>query len=368
MRRLSRARFLFIPIIVHLLLGLVAAIWVVQTYTASRKLTFKAGAPSPNHATRAVEHRVQMAKKQNTMTAPPVKRIVSVGLSRITLPTLPAMPTSASAPAKMAGIDGATLAAMPGPMGAAASSAGGPVTAFGFREKKTGSLEGHFYDLKQTPSKTPTGIGDAPGSYERYNSVLRNFVQGGWNEGVLASYYKAPTVLYANQVYVPIGPSEEAPKTFSVQGQVKPNYWIVLYKGEVTAPRTATFRFIGRGDNTLLVRLRDKTVFDGSWPEGAILDFSAITDQNALGAARVPGWHLAGGKWFDVQAGQRLPMEILIGDSGGSFSDFLLIQEKGVTYQNRRDRTGLAYPIFQAIKSPLPMWVRTGQVVGQIQR
>lgn len=98
-----------------------------------------------------------------------------------------------------------------------------------------------------------------------------------------------------------------------------------------------------------------KTVFDGRWLKGAILDPSVIIDQNAPGSSRVPGWHLAGGRWFDVQAGEPLPLEVLIGDSGGAFSDYLLIQEKRITYQSRRDPNGLAYPSFQAIKSPLPL-------------
>ncbi len=155
---------------------------------------------------------------------------------------------------------------------------------------------------------------------------------------------------------MPIGDSAEAPRAFRVQNEVKPNFWLVLYKGEVTAPRSGTFRFVGRGDNTLVVRLREKTVFDGSWPEASVLDPSAVTEQNKLGNAAVPGWQLSAGQWFTIAQGERLPLEILIGDAGGSFSDFLMIDEKGGKYLSRRDRSGVAYPIFQAVKSPLPIW------------
>jgi hypothetical protein len=37
---------------------------VVQRYQANRKLTFKGGPPSPNPSTRALEHKVQMAKNR----------------------------------------------------------------------------------------------------------------------------------------------------------------------------------------------------------------------------------------------------------------------------------------------------------------
>ena len=66
------SRFLMISIAAHLLFGLGAAYWVVQRYQANRKLTFKGGPPSPNPSTRALEHKVQMAKKQSTMSAPAI--------------------------------------------------------------------------------------------------------------------------------------------------------------------------------------------------------------------------------------------------------------------------------------------------------
>src|SRR5207244_9901796 len=60
---------------------------LVQRYQANRKLTFKGGPPSPNPSTRALEHKVQMAKKQSTMSAPSLaKRITTTGLAKVALP------------------------------------------------------------------------------------------------------------------------------------------------------------------------------------------------------------------------------------------------------------------------------------------
>jgi len=51
---------------------------VRQVHNPTHKLTFKGGPPSPNRSERAIEHKVQMAKKQNTMSAPAIsKRIVT---------------------------------------------------------------------------------------------------------------------------------------------------------------------------------------------------------------------------------------------------------------------------------------------------
>src|SRR3954465_1277106 len=83
-RRILDSRFLVISIAVHLLFFAIAAIVVVNRYQAARKLTFKAGPPSPNPSSRALEQKVQMAKKQSTMSAPAMaKRITSTGLSKV---------------------------------------------------------------------------------------------------------------------------------------------------------------------------------------------------------------------------------------------------------------------------------------------
>ena len=104
--RLSKilgGKFLIVSVAAHLLFACAAAYVVVQRYQANRKLTFKGGPPSPNPSTRALEHKVQMAKKQSTMSAPSLaKRITTTGLAKVALPEMPAMPKLAAPPVKMA--------------------------------------------------------------------------------------------------------------------------------------------------------------------------------------------------------------------------------------------------------------------------
>jgi hypothetical protein len=64
-RQVSRFR-----IAVHVLFGIVAGVRVVQRYQTQRKLTFKGGPPSPNPSTRALEHKVQMAKRSRSGITP----------------------------------------------------------------------------------------------------------------------------------------------------------------------------------------------------------------------------------------------------------------------------------------------------------
>ena len=107
-RKMTERRFLFISVAVHLLIGIIAGIFVVQSIVAKRKLTFTSSPPSPNKSQRALEHKVTMAKKQNTMSAPAqAKRITSTGLAKVSLPDMPAISSSTDFNAgKMAGMGG----------------------------------------------------------------------------------------------------------------------------------------------------------------------------------------------------------------------------------------------------------------------
>ena len=95
-------------VVLHLIFGGVAAFWVVSKYTAARKLTFNAGPKSPNPSERALEHRVQLQKKMQTTSAPPVvpQRILTTGLAKVTLPPLPEIKAPESAPRALMGAAG----------------------------------------------------------------------------------------------------------------------------------------------------------------------------------------------------------------------------------------------------------------------
>jgi len=95
-------------VVFHLLFAGVAAIWVVSKYSGARKLTFNAGPKSPNPSERALEHRVQLQKKTQTTSAPPIpQRVLTTGLSKVTLPPMPEIKAPESAPRTMMGAGGA---------------------------------------------------------------------------------------------------------------------------------------------------------------------------------------------------------------------------------------------------------------------
>lgn len=326
--------FLFVSVAFHILLGIGATVFVVQRYQAARKLTFKGGPPSPNPSSRALEHKVQMAKKQNTMSQPTMaKRITTTGLAKVALPDMPDLPKMAGEPTKMAAAAGMNPA-FSNPLGASAASAGGAaVPFFGFKESRGGgALTGTLYDLKQLAKGGPSKLDQDHG----YPGELSKFVAGGMNDSYLSKYFAGPKPLYTTQIFIPKIPSEQGPGAFGLAGRVQPKMWIVHYKGTVIPPESGTFRFVGVCDDILVVRFNGSIVLDcGSMtPSGRAPQKFYASDGLRLDPKM--GWYkgLGRGEPFQVNAGQSYPIDIMIGEwPGGDFKAFLLIEKDGVSYE-----------------------------------
>jgi hypothetical protein len=346
--RIRGSRFLFISIVVHFLFGLGAAVYVVQVYNPQRKLTFKGGPPSPNRSERAIEHKVQMAKKQSTMSAPAfARRIVTTGLAKVTLPAMPAMPNlSAPAPMKMAGASGSGIGAPSTLSGTDVSqSGGGPISFFGLREVGGGSFSGVLYDLKQSPTHRATNMTE-----QRYTETVRRFIQGGWNESVFKEFYRAPQALYNTQIFTPYMKADEGPRAFNASGTVKPSLWLALYQGKVSPPESGTYHFVGAGDDLLLVRFNGQMVLDGSWNS---YNVSPIVAKYDYGFSKIPNTFVKGPA-VSVTAGNYYEMEVLIGEQpGGEFFADLLIEKDGAKYEKESHGSPIL-PIFRLAEGKMP--------------
>jgi hypothetical protein len=235
----------------------------------------------------------------------------------------------------------------------------GKVNPFGMLDPNENALEGSFYDLKQTNRRKDSGM-----TNEKIRDVIHEFVNRGWKESILDDYYKASTKLYQTKVYIPLMPADSAPAAFSCEKEVQPSRWIVVYRGVVSPPRSGKYRFIGAGDDVLVVRFNGKHVFDhgftsgtaGTYLAGAGIQFLKGQTGNDEWAKKfrreypmkIPvtyyeydttrNWNgaiggLAVGAEFEADAGKKYPIEILISEiPGGLFCASLLIEEMGEKY------------------------------------
>ncbi|MEO7931916.1 MAG: hypothetical protein ABIT76_02035 [Chthoniobacterales bacterium] len=347
-KRFSGSKFFLVSVGVHLLIGLVATVLVVQTITAKRKLTFKGGPPSPNPSQRSVEHRVQMAKKQQTMSAPsqPKRVTTTNALAKVSLPDMPALPSlGPTTPSKMAGMGGTGMGQISGGAGLAPGSVGGGgLTMFGLRNATQDALKGTFYDLKQTKDGKPTDMDDA-----KWAAFVQAWVKGSWNESELRKYFAGPNPLYAPYLFVPIINADEGPKAFALQDKVKPRLWVAHYKAKVVSPSSGRFRFVGLGDDILIIRFNGSVVFaQGRVKETLASPPVRYSYENLknISGDRGP----VAGKWFEVSAGGRYDMEVLIGECpGGLMHAYLLLEKMGGVYD--KDPAGLPIlPLFRVSK------------------
>ncbi len=331
---------LILSITVHVIFGVIV-VYVISEHFPGRRINFHAGKSAP--ALTDVEHQLQVAQRNNAASAPPdFGNIEMAALSPIVLPDVPTPPSGDDlAPTRMSGID------MSNPISRSDSP----------------GLVGYLYDLKQTPDGKPTVMSDNeeerhPGpnavhpdwahsaQTQAQLSLLRSFVQT-WDFGSLDDhYYKSDQPLELEQCCISQASSAEAPKAFRVRDRVKPGRWIAVYSGDFLPPETGTYRFIGLGDDFLVVRINEKNVLDGSYPIGQLDPSANVEEDVGAGWDNVP---LRCGQWFQLQAGVPVDMHLLMGDGpSGKCGFILMIEKKGNTYPKGD------YPLFQLGQNPVP--------------
>ena len=143
-----------------------------------------------------------------------------------------------------------------------------------------GMLQGVFYDLKQTSARRPTdAMGDPKIENDRTRDkvlpIIKAFVNGVWrreydNQGrvhypELDKYYCSPTRLWNSCFYTEEIKATEAPSAYQCGKEVNTGGWVCIYSGNVVAPFSGKFRFVGYCDDILVIRFNKEIVFDYGW-------------------------------------------------------------------------------------------------------
>lgn len=362
---------LTISLMIHVAFLAIGVIWVIQVVTPEEKvvdfLPKSGGGGSPASGVKAQKQRSQMMR-------PDLSRTVALdAISDLTLPE----PDQLNQMTSLGGLSSGALSAGlggPGDGGGMGDGFGtgfgsgllpgmsdglGTKNPFGLQEANSNGLAGTLYDLKQTHDLKPSDM-----TLGEMREKLKDIAKRGFKPRDFSKYYKAPTTLYQTKFLIPSMSADKAPAAFSVEKYVQPKQWFVVYRGNVQAPKTGRFRFVGAGDDVLLVRFNNRLVFDYGYTmaatgggTGVISEESYNNDKNSdairnfkrLSPMPVPRetypysttptinralGGLAVGPEFQVTGGSTYPIEILISEiPGGIFSTSLLIQEEGVTYQ-----------------------------------
>ncbi|MES2996696.1 MAG: hypothetical protein V4733_07795 [Verrucomicrobiota bacterium] len=348
---------LTISIIAHAILLLATAFLIIWTIPAEPdpKVDFIRSGGGDNPAS------TQRSQKQTaSMIKPNMARISVVGAANpITLPEMdrslqPSALESLSPGAMSGGLgrgDGLGLG-FGNETGPGTVIGKGTEEPFGITDSNGDALEGSFYNIARSRSDKQLSV-DNPKQWETVN----RFVTGGWRESGLGQVLKSDRKLYNNRIYMAAMSASTAPSAFGEKPDAHPR-WVVVYRGNVIAPFTGSFRFVGAGDDTMAVRFNGRNVFDYGFiaatapHEGYMAklksterlkgDYRNCPMEPPVTFYQYPqteNWNsqiggVAVGPEIDVVAGKAYPIEILICEGwGGLFSGTLLFQQTGVTYQ-----------------------------------
>jgi len=148
------------------------------------------------------------------------------------------------------------------------------------RGNTVGELQGVFYDLKQTRDRHPTDDfrNISPGGWKLERvaplmKVMRPFVNGSWRREYdsrgnvhypdLDRFYSPSIRLWTSCFYTADTINAElAPRSFGCENEVDPCGWVCIYSGNVVAPFSGKFRFLGAADDVILVRFNREIVLD----------------------------------------------------------------------------------------------------------
>lgn len=348
---------LFVSIVLHAVLLAVGIVWIVQTIDPAperKDPTFipkGSGGPSPQAAIPRPKDTQRVMSQASRIAAQGVE-------TSFTLPQ-PEANSSTNALASLSlgstgandlGRAGFAPGNNPG-SGLNALDSEGILNPFGMQDPNRDALVGTFYDFKQTPDRKPTDL-----TPDGMHEAVQEFGRRNWREQSLSKFYPLSQKVYQTKIYIPYMPANQAPAAFNAEKEVEPSRWIIVYRGNVIAPKSGKFRFVGAADDMIAVRFNDKAVLDYGFSRVYRGDESPMEKDhpkypyaNAKQYERMGG--IGAGPEFRVIAGRSYPIEILIGEvPGGIFCATLMIEEIGATYEKTPEGSPIL-PLFRTDSS-----------------
>jgi len=367
---------LVISVAFHGGLLLLFAAWVIVTITDEAKTdpeTFATGSGggSKGERARVYEHKMQPRNVQNL--ARTSARITSKSATAsVALPDLP----TTSAPSLMAGLagggsskgfGGGSGGGIGAGKGVGVGNARNFVGVFGSKMGTVG-LVGTFYDFKQTRTGRPTDMmGPRPEQMHPDNNPaialyvgrVREFLNKDMSTSSLSNVFRAPDNLIASQIFIPPRSATSAPVAYGVGDQVRPSRWIAHYRGSVRAPQSGKFRFVGSGDDILVVRWDRKYALDSGYGQYVVGMDNIYRDFGNRKYSDVHpstlGRPMQAGPWLTITRGKEYPIEIMIGETpGGTFYAVLCIEAQGP------DGKGTGLKLLRFSNTELPQEIANG--------
>lgn len=339
---------LFLSIAIHLAFVIIATLYAVSVVGEKRKVAFTGGGAGDGSGGAAAEvrHQVSVAR-QNTTPVPTAlsQKIVVDGAASVALPELPTLAMPASSVSSAAGATGSLGGGLGS--GAGTGAGAGPGTGalrmmpFGLsRAPKSGALAGTLYLMSSAQYKANE---DEVNAFRKW---MRSFSISGWPESHLAGLPKSSNQLFTTQILIPQILALEAPKAFGIDKQKSLVRFFIRYRGKVSPPRSGRWRFVGYGDDILVVRLSGKVILESSAPWGK-LNIPGLTGWvPKKHYTYSPKVNYTVGDWTQLNGSTSYDIEVCMSEEPrtGDTSAVLLVEEEGATYEKTKDGTPILPP------------------------
>jgi hypothetical protein len=366
---------LALSVIVHIILVLIAIVWVISTVTdgAGKKdpNTFATGAGGGAGGPKAKEYKTKVVPKNIKSLAKTNTRITSknanASMAVTSMPSMsnPLLSAGAIGGGASKGFGGGSGGGIGAGKGIGSGGGRNFVSLFGMKGAgiNTSGLLGTLYDIKQTANRQPTAAASAKTGIPPYRQSVREFLESGWSAGRLQKFFKSPDMLVSGQIFITGRSADDAPKAFEVEKLMKPSRWVLHYRCYVEVPSSLPFRFVGSGDDFLIVRWNRKIALDDGYEtyfagrDGNYKDFGVKVSKEYK-VDRRPGSlnRLKAGPWIQVTKGTKVPIEILMGETpGGTFDCYLAIEvaKSGTKVDGEYEGEG-KLKLFRCNSDPLP--------------
>ncbi|MCW1922873.1 hypothetical protein OKA05_09950 [Luteolibacter arcticus] len=207
---------------------------------------------------------------------------------------------------------------------------------FGSKQEVAGALPGRFYDFKQTrQGKTVEDYDTA--NREHFTERVNDIQKSDFRPSAFKKFFEAPDPLYLSQIASSLTDAGSAPKYFNVADKVKPSGWLIHYHGNVVSDRDITVRFLGVGDDYISVFVKGKPRMINGWPdirETVMGRWKPDEPVESSGGTPLTGCPLVTGDWVKFRKGEKVELDIAIGERpGGKVGFVLMVEEKGVEYR-----------------------------------
>jgi hypothetical protein len=209
-----------------------------------------------------------------------------------------------------------------GPSGTGPGGTGAPGNPFGSKTGDQETLVGTLFDFTRNQAGETTTM--AP-----FQTIVSDFVGKHWQPGDHPCFI-SPTKIYTNHIFVPVTPDDVAGDAFG-SPQSSNAFWLVHYQAEIASNISGRFRFVGFGDNVLIVAIDGDVVLDASDLQYLHKKFSTLVGQmDITGPGKDAPTPIYSGLWFDLETAENHRIDIVLGDEGGVTTSGLFIQKQEI--------------------------------------